>query len=139
MFTLPAETLVLMRIDAEKSMQGYVSFYDVTITRDVYGNETYASGLIETVPCYFGGVTGKDEEIVTRLITDGKIKTKVGTCLIPHTTEFSTDYVCVVNNDEWSIVWSNEDTLPEYKVYTKLIVAKLDPQTKYKDTIRRNG
>lgn len=141
MFTVPADQIAAMRTSAAEAFHGYASFYELTVTRDVYGNETYNSGLINTYPCYFGGITGDDEEIVTRLVTDGKIKSKIGKCLLPWNAALSDDYVVVISGvaGDWNIAWDNQDTLPQFRLYTKAILTSDTKNTTYKDHIKRNG
>lgn len=141
MFTLSPAVLARLREQAELVMQDTVTLYELTVSRDVYGTETVASGIVGSYPCYIGGISGKEEEIVSRLRTEGQIKKHTAKCLLPHDAVISTEYVLVVSgtNREWLVVWHNADTTEQYRLHTRAILTRDDEVTAYKDRIRRNG
>lgn len=140
MFQLSASRLAALRAQAEGAMHDTVSFYTVDITRDLYGNETVTSGLVASAPALIAGISGKEDEIVERLRTEGVLKTHTAKLLVPVGTDVDTNYICVVSGGaEWDIVWSNDEITNQYQIYTKAIITRNDNITEYKDRTRRNG
>lgn len=142
MFTLPPAVLARMREQAALAFQQHISFYDLTITRDVYGNEITSSGLLGTYPCYIGraGKTDTEEEIAERLVTAGVIQDKNILCLLPYNVTVPPDVVCVVSGqvDEWILVGDNTSYSPNHRLYTKLILNRKEQNTNYRDRIGKN-
>lgn len=141
MFSLPPATLAQFREQAESAFHDTVTFYNLTVTSDVYGNETYSSGIVNSYSCLIGGITGKDEEIVARLVTDGQIKSQTAKCLIPWNADIDTSYIAVVSGiaGDWNIVWENTNATDNYRLYKKVIITRDRELTNYKDKIKRNS
>lgn len=141
MFQLSPAVLAQYRAQAESAFHDTVSFYTITVTRDVYGNEVLSSGINGTYPCLIGSVTGKDEEIVSKLVTEGRIKTHTAKCLVPWNANINITDVAVVSGiaGEWEIAWHNQDITDEYRLYTKVILTKDDPVTNYRDDYKRGS
>lgn len=139
MFTLSPAALASIRDTAELAMQDHVTFYTVDVTRNAYGVETTISGVVGTYPCLIAGINGKDEEVVTRFVTDGFIKTRAAKCLLPYNATVDVSYVAVVSGGlEWRVVWENSQISDPYRVYTKAFLTRDDQVTEYPDGIRRN-
>lgn len=143
MFTLSSAVLSQFRQQAELSMQQYLSAYDITITRDIYGNETISSGLLGTYKCYVGRAPSKsdtEEEIAQRLITAGVIKDKNALALLPYTVVIPSDAVIVVSGQagEWNIAADNYHISPNHRFYTRLLLNRKDGYTEYRDRIGKN-
>jgi len=144
MFTLPPATLAAMRSEANQAMQQSVTFYSVTITRDVYGRESVQSGILGTYPCYIVGLPVKqgykEEEMVQRIISAGIVKERLNVCLLPHNAFVSDEAIAVVAGEagEWVIVHDNYDVSPNHRIYSRLIIMRRDETTNYKDRIGKN-
>lgn len=144
MFQLSSAVLAQYREQAESAFHDTVSFYSLTVTRDVYGNESYSSGIVATYPCLLAGITGKDEELVARLVTDGRIKSQTAKCLTKWNANVDETYIAVVSGSnklagEWEIAYDNSDITSTFKLYTKLILTRDKKVITYKDDYRRNG
>lgn len=141
MFSLSPATLAEFRNQAETAFHDHVTFYNLIITRDAYGNESYASGIVTTYSCYIGGITGKDEELVARLVTDGRIKSQAAKCLIPWNANVDESYIAVVSGvaGDWEIAYDNSEVSEDFRLYKKVILTRDKKITNYRDDYRRNG
>lgn len=141
MFSLSPTVLAEFRSQAESAFHDYITFYNLTITRDAYGNESYSSGVVNTYACYVGGITGKDEELVARLVTDGRIKSQAAKCLIPWNASIDESYIAVVSGivGDWEIAYDNSEVSEDFRLYKKVILTRDKKIINYKDDYRRNG
>lgn len=113
-----------IRQEAEAFMTSVVTLYRPTITYDVYGSAIVVSGEASIQSAYVGALSGTDRELLSTLARDGMRATYTATILLPYTTPIYDDTVIHYNDHAWRVLWHNNDTTPDVRIYTKCIVAR---------------
>jgi predicted TIM-barrel enzyme len=121
----------LVRAQAQQFMTSIVTLFEPTITYDDYGQQIITSGTGVQVSGYVGALSGKDKELLRSIsgnytYRNGKEISHTALLLLPFGTIIEENYIVLVNNQQYDVIFTNNDTSDAVQVYTKAIITRVD-------------
>ena len=125
-YLLPSGALAGMRRQAQDFMRQPMTIYAIELGYDRFGTQIVTSGAVVTTSGYIGGIRGSDRELMSATMQSYtqrqgvRVKTDA-LVLLPFETQLDTDYIINTNDQDWHIVYHNNETMNGVQVYTKAI------------------
>ena len=126
-FQIPDSVLAQMRDQAEETMQDAINIYNITYSYNEYGKQVPLSGLYTST----SGLLAKPREsdytrlVAQRIIADSTRLEQTRLLLLPYNVlAVNRAQIVRAKGTDWRILEIDDSTTEQYRVYTKLIIAR---------------